>query len=76
MGLWRSKKWKYGSKLQRPFGKALAHPLELKILAALRYIGRGECWDTSSELSGIPENTLRRFGHEFFRYQLTEPQLY
>ena len=36
-------------------------PVELKILAVLRYIGRGECWDTSEELCRIPANTLRRF---------------
>ena len=29
-----------------------AHPFEMKLLGTLRYLGRGECWDTVSELTG------------------------
>merc|ERR1711934_133006 len=35
-----------------------SQPLELKILAALRVLGRGECFDTCAELSNISESTL------------------
>merc|ERR1711998_152345 len=45
-----------------------SQPLELKILAALRVLGRGECFDTCSELSNISESTLRRFFHDFVRH--------
>ena len=52
--LWRAKKWPGCSKYKYNFGGPLMDPLELKIMAALRYLGRGECWDTCSEFSGIP----------------------
>ena len=41
------------------------HPIELKILAALRVLGRGECLGTCSEMCDIGENTLRVFFHHF-----------
>ena len=66
--LWRAKKWPGCSKYKYNFGGPLTDPLELKIMAALRYLGRGECWDTCSEFSGIPEGTLRKFGYSFFRW--------
>ena len=40
-------------------------PLHLKILAWLRVLGRGECFDSCSELTGISQETLRVFFHKF-----------
>ena len=43
-------------------------PLHLKILASLRVLGRGECFDTCYELSNIHAETLRTFFLKFIRY--------
>ena len=40
-------------------------PLTLKVLASLRVLGRGECFDTCSELTQISDTTLRTFFHQF-----------
>ena len=42
-------------------------PFEMKLLAALRFLGRGECFDTLSELTGdrVSAETIRRFVIEF-----------
>jgi hypothetical protein len=45
-------------------GKA-GSPTYLKLLSALRVLGRGEVFDTCSELSYIHEETLRRWFHAF-----------
>ena len=45
--------------------KVPSAPLALKVLAALRVLGRGECFDTCYELSNIHCETLRRFFHRF-----------
>ena len=43
-------------------------PLELKVLAALRVLGRGECFDTCEELSGISSSCLTAFFHRFIHW--------
>ena len=40
-------------------------PLYLKVLASLRVLGRGECFDTCDELSDIAAPTLNAFFHRF-----------
>ena len=45
-------------------GQASA-PLYLKVLSALRVLGRGECFDTCEELTDISSPTLRHFFHKF-----------
>ena len=40
-------------------------PLYLKVLACLRVLGRGECFDTCEELSEIVAPTLTEFFHRF-----------
>ena len=42
-------------------------PLELKILAVLRVLGRGYCFDGIEELCDIGEETIRKFFHKFNR---------
>lgn len=42
-----------------------SHPLELKVLAALRVIARGVCFDEVAELTNISEEVLRSFFHKF-----------
>lgn len=43
-------------------------PLELKILATLRKLGRGGCFDNLYDSCGIDEETLRVFYHKFCRH--------
>ena len=43
----------------------LGAPLELKILAVLRVLGRGYCFDGVEELSFISAEVLRIFFHSF-----------
>lgn len=40
-------------------------PIELKLLAWLRVLGRGECFDSCSESTNVSEETLRVFFHKF-----------
>jgi hypothetical protein len=40
-------------------------PLELKVLATLRKLGRGGCFDSLAELTLIDQETLRVFYHRF-----------
>lgn len=40
-------------------------PLELKMLATLRKLGRGGCFDNLYEACGIDQETLRVFYHKF-----------
>lgn len=40
-------------------------PLELKVLSALRALGRGEVFDTLEELTLVSESTLRVFYHKW-----------
>ena len=47
---------------QRPIS-----PLELKILAVLRVLVRGYCFDGIEELCDIGEETIRKFPHKFNR---------
>ena len=42
-------------------------PLELLVLGALRYLGRGWTFDDIEEETGISEETHRRFFHDFIR---------
>ena len=44
-----------------------AVPLELKVLGALRYLGKGVCFDAIAELSGMSEQTAQNFFHKFWR---------
>ncbi|KAL3758310.1 hypothetical protein ACHAWU_004275 [Discostella pseudostelligera] len=48
-----------------------ASPLELLILGALRYIGRGWTFDDLEEATAIGEDTHRRFFHQFIRVGAT-----
>ncbi len=48
-------------------GRASA-PLYLKLLSAMRVMGRGECFDTCYELTNINPETLRTFFHKFVEY--------
>ena len=41
-------------------------PFEVKVLAALRHLGRGLCFDDLEELSGVGNETLRIFTMKFF----------
>ena len=41
----------------------LSTPAELKLLATLRVLGRGEVFDTAQELTNINEKTLRLWFH-------------
>lgn len=46
-----------------------ATPFEVKVLAALRRLSRGETWDTITELAGddsVGSETLRQFSHKFY----------
>ena len=43
-------------------------PLELKLMGALRVLGRGEMFDTISELAGFGETTVRAFFHKFTKF--------
>ena len=40
-------------------------PLEIKLLAALRALGRGEVFDTLAEITFVSEDTLRLFFHKW-----------
>lgn len=42
-------------------------PIELKLLACLRMLGRGECADTVAELSEIPASTLNVIFKKFIK---------
>mmetsp|Transcript_55611 Transcript_55611/g.126407 ORF Transcript_55611/g.126407 Transcript_55611/m.126407 type:complete len:530 (+) Transcript_55611:324-1913(+) len=46
-------------------------PLELLVLGALRYLGRGWTFDDIEEATAISEETNRRFLHEFIRVGAT-----
>jgi hypothetical protein len=48
-----------------------SHPLELLILTALRYLGRGWTFDDLSESTGISEEVIRVFFHTFIEYGST-----
>ena len=52
--------------------KVPSAPLALKVLAALRVLGRGECFDTCYELSNIHSETLRRFFHRFTAFYASQ----
>ena len=46
-------------------------PVYLKLLAALRVMGRGECFDTCEELCDIAAPTLTSFFHDFTEWLAT-----
>lgn len=46
-------------------------PLELLVLTALRYLGRGWTFDDLSESTGISEEVVRKFFHKFIEYGST-----
>lgn len=48
-------------------------PLNLKLLAALRVLGRGECFDTCEELCDIASVTLNNFFHDFTAWLSSKP---
>jgi Plant transposon protein len=52
------------------FGRK-SSPLELCVLGALRYIGRGCTFDDVEELTSVSEETLRRFFHSFIYWGST-----
>ena len=54
------------------YSKVPSAPLALKVLAALRVLGRGECFDTCYELSNIHSETLRRFFHRFTAFYASQ----
>ena len=51
-------------------------PLELCILSSLRVLGRGEVFDTCSELSLCSVSTLRTFFHKFCKYLAEQARIY
>ena len=51
-------------------GKA-ASPIELMILGALRYLGRGWTFDDNEEATAVSEETHRRFFHKFVEFGST-----
>jgi len=54
-----------------------AHPLELKVLATLRILGRAWCFDDVTEATGISIQCVREFFHKFNAYyaRVRFPQL-
>ncbi|CAB9526768.1 Plant transposon protein [Seminavis robusta] len=58
-------RWKLGSK---DAAGTAASPLELMVLAALRYLGRGLTFDDLEEYTAINEETHRQFFHRFITW--------
>lgn len=48
-----------------------ASPIELMILGALRYLGRGWTFDDNEEATAVSEETHRRFFHKFIEFGST-----
>ena len=46
-------------------------PFSLKLLAALRHIGRGVCFDDLEDMSQVSESVLRKFTPKFFEIMAT-----
>ncbi|CAM9614188.1 unnamed protein product, partial [Ectocarpus fasciculatus] len=52
-------------KQHRIFGKSHVIPIEFKVLACLRILGRGNCADEIAELSGISESHINKIFKDF-----------
>ncbi|KAG7363898.1 hypothetical protein IV203_037100 [Nitzschia inconspicua] len=63
------KRWRPGKKAALT-GKPAA-PLELLVLKTLRYLGRGWTFDDLEECTGISEEVIRVFFHQFIKFGST-----
>ena len=60
----RAERW-FPTREQHDVAGRRGVPLDLLILGALRYLGRGWTFDDLEEATGISEETHRQFFHEF-----------
>ena len=60
----RAERW-FPTREQHDIAGRRGVPLDLLILGALRYLGRGWTFDDLEEATGISEETHRTFFHEF-----------